>query len=86
MEVAQTAIVIITFIACVVLTGKAIYHMWFVVTNITGKYASFLGLLLLLMPSQFNEVGNKHRESLGPTVIGVLICWLILFLSEALNK
>ncbi len=86
MEIAQIAIVVVTFIACFILTGKAIYHMWFVVTNITGKYANFLGPLLLFMPSQFNDVGNKHRVSLGPTLIGVLVCWLVLFLSGALNK
>ena len=69
MEMAQIAIAVLAFIACFVLTGKAIYHMWFVVTNVTGKYANFLGPLLLFMPNQFNEVDNKHRASLGSTLI-----------------
>lgn len=86
METVQIAIAVLVFIACSVLTGKAIHHMWFVVTNVTGKYANFLGPLLLLMPNQFNEVGKKHRASLTSTLIGVLVCWLVLFLSGALEK
>jgi len=86
MELAQIAITVLASFACFVLTGKAIYHMWFVVTNVTGKHANFLGLLALFMPNQFNEVGNKHRASLGPTLIGVLACWLVLFLSGPLEK
>lgn len=86
MEMAKIAISVLAFVACFVLIGKAIYHMWFVVTNVTGKYANFLGPLLLFMPNQFNEVGNKHRASLGLTLLGVLVCWLVLFLSGALEK
>ena len=69
----------VAFVGAMALTAKAIYHMYHVVTNVTGKYASFLGPFLLFMPNQFNETGNKHRVALVPVLLGVLACWLVLF-------
>lgn len=59
-------------------TGKVIFHMYHVVTNITGRYASFLGPLLLLSPSQLNTKGNQHRLALGPALLGLAVCWAVL--------
>lgn len=54
--------------------------------NTTGKYASFLTFLILFMPSQFNEEGNKHRNKLSPSIIGVAISWgVIFFIKGILN-
>ena len=79
-------IAILAFIGAFIFTIKTIYHMWFVVTNVTGKYASFLGAFLLFMPSQFNEIGNKHRIALGPALLGVMFCWAALFFTGVLDK
>lgn len=86
MEIAHIGTVLIAFIGCFIFTGKTIYHTWFIVTNIKGKYANYLGPLVFLMPSQLNDAGNKHRRSLGPALLGIIICWLVLFLSRALTE
>ena len=78
MEIILSFILVLTFAVCVVLTIKMIYHMWYVITNITGKYSSFLVPFILFMPSQFNSLGNKHRLALLPTIFGISVCWLIL--------
>jgi len=57
-------VMLVAFASAMYLTGKFIYHMLHIVRNVTGKYAYFLGALLLFMPSQFNEVGNLHRAKL----------------------
>lgn len=69
------AVFLIAFIGAFVFTVKAVYHMYFVVTNITGKHGNFLGPFVLLMPSQFNAEGNKHRAALAPALFGVIVCW-----------
>ena len=76
------ALLLIAFFGAFVFTGKAIYHMFHVVTNITGKYANFLGPFLLFMPSQFTPEGNKHRVALGSTIIGVIVCWAVILLAR----
>ena len=86
MDDINKTIAIIAFIGAFALTIKAIYHMYHIITNITGKYSSFFGAFLLLMPGQFNETGNKHRIAFGPTILGVMACWLALYLSGALDK
>lgn len=72
-------VVIPAFIGAVYFTGKAFFHMYHMVTNTTGKYASFLGPFVLLSPSQFNSKGNQHRIALGTTFLGLFVCWIVLF-------
>ena len=85
MEIVRIAVAIPAFIGAFFFTGKAIYHMFYVVTNITGKNASLLSPFVLLMPSQFNTLGNQHRVALGPSLLGIAVCWVLLFVSGALN-
>ncbi len=86
MEIAKFIIWLLAFIGGFVLTGKAIYHFYHIITNITGKYANFLVPFIFLMPSQFNKVGNEHRVKFIPVIIGLAICWvIILLLEESLN-
>jgi len=77
------AVLLIAFIGAFVFTGKAIYHMYYVVTNITGKYGNFLGPFVLLMPSQFTAEGNKHRIALAPAIFGVIVCWVVILLARS---
>jgi len=60
-------------------TGKVIFHMYKLVTNATGAYASLFGAFLLLMPSQFNEEGNVHRFILFRWLPWVAISYAVLF-------
>ena len=80
MELLKLIIVSAAGIGAFILTAKATYHMYHVVTNVTGKYSNFFGPLLLLMPSQFNEKGNRHRIALGPVLLWVMACWFVLLL------
>ena len=86
MEILKFILALLAFVGALILTAKAIYHMYHVVTNVTGKYSGFFGALLLLMPSQFNEKGNKHRVALGPVLLGVMACWFVLYLTGAVKK
>jgi hypothetical protein len=76
------ALLLIAFVGAFVFTGKAIYHMYYVVTNITGKYGNFLGPFVLLMPSQFTPEGNKHRVALAPAIFGVIVCWAVILFAR----
>lgn len=67
------------FVGCMYFTCKALFHMYHVVTNVTGRYASLLGPFVLLSSSQFNSKGNQHRVALGPNLLGVALCWAVLF-------
>ena len=83
--IAGFAIAIVGLLAIVTglyLTGKMVFHMHKVVTNVTGKYASFLGALLLFMRSQFNEVGNIHRTKLLRLLPLLLLAYGIAFFSK----
>lgn len=86
MEAIELALAIVAFVGALILTAKAIYHMYHVVTNGTGKYSGLFGPLALLMPSQFNEKGNKHRVALGPVFLGLMACWFVLYLTGVVNK
>lgn len=86
METLRLVFAISAFVGAFFFTGKAIYHTFYVVTNITGKYAGLLGPLAFLMPGQFNAVGNRHRAALGPALLGVGVCWGLLFASGVLNR
>ncbi len=86
MEVLKAIFTILAFVGALFFTAKAIYHTYHVVTNVTGKYSGFFSALLLLMPSQFNEQGNKHRVALGPTILALMACWLVLFLTGAVSR
>lgn len=76
---ALIAVSVFAFLGAVYFTFKAIFHMYNVVTNITGTYTSFFGPFSLLLPSQLNAKGNQHREALGPAILGLAICWSVLF-------
>ena len=80
MELVKAIILLLAFVSCFYFTAKAIYHMFHMLNNIIGKYANFLAPLVLFMPSQFNEEGNKHRIKFYPSIIGVAISWGIIFL------
>ena len=54
-------------------------HFWYMNQNIIGKYSGFLSVLILGMPSQFNEVGNAHRKKLLVMLPLVTILIVILF-------
>lgn len=86
MEVLKQVLAISAFVGTLFFTAKAIYHTYHVVTNVTGKYSGFFGALLLLMPSQFNEKGNKHRVALGPAILALMACWLVLYLTGAVAR
>ncbi len=77
------ALLLIAFIGAFVFTCKAIYHMYYVVTNITGKYGNFLGPFVLFMPNQFTAEGNKHRVALAPAIFGVIVCWAVIFFARS---
>ncbi len=86
MDTIRVVLAISGFIGAFFFTGKAIYHAFYVVTNVTGKYASLLGLFVLLMPKQFNAEGNRHRVALGSALLGVAVCWGAIYVSGALNR
>ena len=86
MEILKLILALLAFVGALILTATAIYHMYHAVTNVTGKYSGFFGALLLLMPSQFNEKGNKHRVALGPALLGVMACWFVLYLTGVVKK
>ena len=86
MELLRIVLVIGAFVGAFIFTVKAIYHMYHVLTNVTGKHSGFFGAFLLLMPSQFNEKGNKHRVALGTTLLVVIACWLVLYFTGAVSK
>ena len=77
---------IFAFVGAMGFTLKFLYHMYNVVTNITGKSAYLLGPLVLFMPNQFNDFGNKHRTALGVPLFGLITCWLILYFTGEPSK
>lgn len=83
--IVSLVVVVPAFIGGVYFTGKAIFHMYHVVTNTTGKYANFLGPFALLSASQFNSEGNRHRVALVPALLGLAICWGALFAVGAVH-
>lgn len=85
MDTIRIVLAISGSIGALFFTVKAIYHGFYVVTNVTGKYASLLGPFVLLMPNQFNAEGNRHRDGLWPALLGVAVCWGALFVSGAIS-
>ena len=85
MDKLQVVILVLAFVACMFFTGKVIYHAAYVINNVIGKHSSFFGPFILFMPSQFNKIGNKHRVSLFPSLLGVAASWLIFFLYGVLD-
>lgn len=78
-------VAVLAFVGAFYFTGKAIFHAYNAVTNITGKYANLLGPFALLSASQFNSKGNQHRAALGPALLGLAACWATLFAIGALD-
>ncbi len=62
-----------------VFTCKAIYHMFHIVTNVSGRHANFLGPLVLIVPGQLTPEGERHRKPLGISLVGLACGWLVLF-------
>ena len=56
--VAVITIGLFTYALCQL--GFLLYHWHKTVSNARNKYANFMGGLLLLSPSNFNEVGQFH--------------------------
>ena len=55
---------IVLFVFALWQFGIFIYHWYFVVTNVTNKYAPVMGPLLLLDEKNFNEIGQEHLKEL----------------------
>jgi hypothetical protein len=85
MDTIRVVLAISGFIGAFFFTGKAIYHTFYVVTNMTRKYASLLGPFALLMPNQFNAEGNRHRVALGPALLGMAVCWGAVYVGGAIS-
>jgi len=62
-----------------IFTGKAIYHMFHIVTNVSGKHSSFLGPLVFVLPGQLTAEGERHRKPLVMSIIGVCVGWAAFF-------
>jgi hypothetical protein len=77
--IAGIVVLIGIFIFAMYATGKVIFHMFKLVTNVTGTYASLFGAFLLFMPSQFNKEGNAHRVILLRWLPWVAISYAVLF-------
>jgi hypothetical protein len=58
------------------------WHFWHMTQNIIGKYSGFLGVFCLFMPSQFNLVGNSHREKVLILIPVSGLVFLLLFLLQ----
>lgn len=79
LKIIYLALLLVAFPAAFYLTGKAIYNMFRVVTNVNGRYASLLGPILLLMPSMFNEIGNIYRVKLLRQLPWLFASYLVCF-------
>jgi hypothetical protein len=77
--IAGIIVLIGLFVFALYATGKVIFHMYKLVTNVTGTYASLFGAFLLFMPSQFNEEGNANRIILLRWLPWVAISYVVLF-------
>ena len=73
-----------SFLSSVLLTARALYVMFWVVTNVTGRFALLLGPFLLFMPGMFNEKGDFYRGKLVRILPWLLFSYLILFGFSAL--
>ena len=73
----------IIYFALFILAFPAIFillkHFWYMNQNIIGKYSGLLSVLVLGMPSQFNEVGNAHRKKFLVMLPVVLVLFVMLF-------
>ena len=66
--------------------GIFIYHWHKVVTNVTNKYAMFMGPFLLLNKNNFNEIGQIHFEKMKkPFKIFILAIIPVLIFMAALS-
>ena len=83
MELVKSISIVVSYIFCFVLIAKAIYHTYYVLTNLIGKHSGKLGFIVLFMPGQFNKIGNQHRVYLIETIIALFICSVILVLLGA---
>jgi hypothetical protein len=50
------------------------------IQNITGKHAGFLGVFVLGMPNQFNQLGKEHRLKFFIIFPVVLVLFATVFL------
>ena len=78
-EVISIIFLLIGFGCAAFCTGKAIYHMYHIVTNVSGRYANFLGPFALIVPGQLTKEGERHRKPLGVALLGVAFGWFVLF-------
>lgn len=69
--------------------GHFIYHWHKIVTNVTNRYAMFMGPLILFRNSNFNEVGSeslsKAKYHFRRFVYPILIT-IVLFLAFTIYK
>jgi len=78
-ELVLVIVQFVVFAVAFVLTGKAIFHVFKIVTNITGRWADFMGPLILFSPSQLNAEGNKHRLAFGRLFLPLVVSYIVLF-------
>ena len=78
-EIASIVFLLAGFGCAAIFTCKALYHMFHIVTNASGRFANLLGPLVLLVPGQLTQEGERHRKPLGVALLGLAFGWLVLF-------
>ena len=78
-EVIRIALLLVSFGCAAIFMCKALYHIFHIVTNVSGRYANFLGPLALIVPGQLTPEGERHRKPLGVALLGLAFSWFVLF-------
>lgn len=82
-EALSIALFLAGFGCAAICTCKAIYHMFHIVTNVSGRYATFLGPLALILPGQLTPEGERHRKPFGVALLGLVFGWFVLLATGA---
>ena len=81
------AVMTIAFPFAMYFTIRLTFHMYKIVMNVTGKYASFYGPFILAMPKQFNDEGNLHRIKFLKLIpwlaLSYVVCFGVLYILES---
>ena len=78
-EVISIVFLLAGFSCAFIFTCKALFHMFHIVTNVSGRFANFLGPLVLIVPGQLTPEGERHRKPFGLALVGVALGWFVLF-------
>lgn len=78
---------IVAFPFAMYFTVRLTFHMYKIVMNVTGKYASFYGPFILAMPNQFSDEGNIHRikflKLIPWTALSYIFCFGCAYILES---